>query len=114
MTDNAPSPVQDHPFRKARFDAALGDTFSCDAFAADGSVVSLPLELIEINVRKSPANFEQFSAQFVGPANPALSQGNYQMRSPNFGEESLFLVPVGLDASRRYVYEAAVVISANL
>ena len=99
-----PDPTADlNRFAKSRFDAAVAQTFSFEAFDANGGAVSVPLRLDNVQPRKSPPGLEQFAACFVGPANPALAQGSYNASSTAFGSDHLFVVPIGFaDGARLY------------
>jgi hypothetical protein len=96
------------PFSRTRFENALNETFTVQAFGAQGTAVEIALNLIEVTPRRSPPGNEQFSNLFRGPSDPALGQGLYRVLSPSFGAEDLFLVPVGLDPDGARLYEAFV------
>jgi hypothetical protein len=95
-------------FSLSRFESSLNETFLVRAFDAAGTAIELALTLIEVTLRRSPPGNEQFSNVFRGPSEPALGQGLYFVRSPSFGEDDLFLVPIGLDRDGTRLYEAFV------
>jgi hypothetical protein len=79
------------PLLHTRFRAAQRETYD--------------LELTEVTDR-SNGRLEQFSLIFTGPASPWLQQGVYTLVHPQMGEQELFLVPLGPDATHMR-YEAA-------
>ena len=90
---------------QANFEIAVGTGF--DIMAADRQSVALVLRLIEVNPRRSPRGYEQYSALFRGPALPALPQATYAFRHATIGELPLFIVPISRD-DEGVVYEACV------
>ena len=90
---------------QARLEAALGSDFDV---MAENDTVAFTLRLIEVNPRPSPRGYEQYSAIFKGPTEPAVPQATYALRHPDFGMLPLFIVPIACD-SDGFVYEACVV-----
>jgi hypothetical protein len=90
---------------QARFEAAVGTSF--DMLSADGQSVAMVLHLFEVSARRSPRDYEQYSALFRGPAAPLLPQATYAFRHPTIGELALFIVPISRD-DEGVVYEACV------
>src|SRR5262245_7498027 len=101
-----PTSMEEPPDKlaQARFEAALDTRFELE-LPATGKTLSL--HLFEVTARNAPPGYEQYSAIFRGPAAPVLPQATYVIRHPALGEVSLFIVPVGRDASS-VTYEACV------
>jgi hypothetical protein len=80
-------------FSRARLESALNSSFAVAPI--DGQVPPHSLQLVEIKSRPAPPGYEQFSALFIGPAEPILAQGTYGFHHGTLGEFALFMVPVG-------------------
>jgi hypothetical protein len=77
----------------ARFVTALDTDFTV---TVNGSTQPpFQMRLIEINTRRSPPGYEQFSAIFIGPPSPIMAQGMYRLVNEKLGELDLFMAPVG-------------------
>lgn len=63
------------------------------------------LELVEIFEPPSMPRQERFSLTFIGPSEPLLQQGTYELQHEAMGSLNLFLVPIGKD-ERGIRYEA--------
>ncbi len=87
------------------FQACLGQTFTLTPENGD----ALELELIQvkpIGVFDPEVDARQsFSVLFRGPLEPSLPQRLYRIDNATFGEQILFLVPVGPD-ERGMLYDA--------
>ena len=75
------------------FEAALESSFEIGPVEGDGTPIAA--RLVEVKARSAPPGYEQFSALFVGPAEPIWPQGTYRFVHDRLGELELFMVPVG-------------------
>ncbi|WNQ13158.1 hypothetical protein MJA45_09080 [Paenibacillus aurantius] len=55
----------------------------------------VPLELVSVKESEAGKDFEHFSLVFRGDGNPFLPQGTYWIRHERFGQEPMFMVPIG-------------------
>lgn len=78
--------------RKSDFLPLINSRFF--ALVGDGRV---ELELMALQ-DSSTVRMETFSLLFRGPLARAFPQGSYTVTHPQFGEESIFLVPVAREA----------------
>ena len=72
----------------------------------DGETVELRLR--DVRVREAPPGYEQYAAQFTGPAEPSLPQGTYTVGHATLGTFALFIVPIAHAADAMH-YEACVI-----
>ena len=73
----------------------------------DGAAVTLRLRDVDAHGLQAHApRTEPFSLVFVGPPEPGLRQGIYQLRHDALGDVELFLVPIGYDVDGGRRYEA--------
>ncbi|MCA8992084.1 MAG: hypothetical protein KDA88_08900 [Planctomycetaceae bacterium] len=93
----------------AAFSAQISTSFEMKG--GDG----LAFELTEAEALKDPFSetpvapeaCSRYSLLFLGPENVELQQGNYELKHPEMGELSLFMVPVNARQGR-YEMEAIV------
>ena len=72
------------------------------------------MKLIEVSgigtrnmAEEDTAKRNPFSIVFLGPVQPVLPQGIYEIKSDNFGPFDIFMVPIGPDAGNEGIrYEA--------
>ena len=87
------------------FETCLGQTFMVTPEHGDG----VELELFQVKplgtINPEAVTHRPFSVLFRGPLEPMLAQQMYRVENSNFGEYSLFLVPIGPDQSGM-VYDA--------
>jgi hypothetical protein len=92
---------------RARFASQVGRPFLVED-GGGGPVTLVLASVSDPGVRGGLAGHpECFSAEFVGPASPALRQGTHAVTSGGLGRLALFLVPVGRPRGGRQQYEAA-------
>ena len=76
---------------------------SCgSAFALTDVEPTIELTLTEVSPRQATGAFESFSLLFEGPEDRPLPQGLFEFSHPGLGALEIFLVPVGVDGTRRY------------
>ena len=85
----------DDPIRclsQSRLEGVLGTAFEIQG---EGDATPFVARLVEVKGLPAPPGREQFSALFVGPAEPIWPQGTYRFAHAALGEVDLFMVPVG-------------------
>jgi hypothetical protein len=82
---------------RAAFEECRGTKFRVEA----GSGGATEFELIEVRTLRpnSGANGRPFTLLFRGPASPVLLQKIYPMEHDRLGGLSIFVVPIGQDAT---------------
>lgn len=76
---------------RAEFEALLDTEFTV---AAQTPIV-LVLKAVAKLGHGRPGARDPFALTFVGPATPKLQQSTYTLKHPTFGDNDLFIVPVG-------------------
>ena len=80
------------------FAEAVGTTFNV--------AQTVEIRLAEISLKREIGRQVMFALYFVGPKEPFIPQGTYEMSHPTLGNGELFLVPVA-ETSDGFKYEAA-------
>ena len=75
------------------------------AFAYGAAVIALTVRAVTPLDSPSPRPGQPFSLILEGPIDTPLDQGTYRYTHPTHGEDAMFLVPIGQDATQRR-YEA--------
>jgi hypothetical protein len=83
----------------------IGTDFHIANPSADGGVIRLT-DVQVTGVQPHAPRTEPFSLVFLGPGDPRLDQGMYELRHDALGPLELFLVPIGYEAGGGLRYEA--------
>jgi hypothetical protein len=76
---------------------------SCGSgFALTAVEPTIELMLTEVSARQAAGAYESFSLLFEGPEDRPLPQGLFELSHQRLGTLEIFLVPVGVDGTRRY------------
>ncbi len=81
--------------KRSTFADNVDSTFQ---FSADG-VAPVDLRLVALTDHNAPDGYESFSLTFVGPPDSVYPQAVYAVSHESAGQTSIFIVPVGRDAS---------------
>ncbi len=90
---------------QARFEAVLATQFMMSPLQSPASEVVVTLT--DVDGRRAPKGYEQYSMIFLGPAEPLFAQGIFKFSHAQLGDTPLFAVPISCDA-RGAQYEVCV------
>ncbi len=98
---------------QARFEAVLATQFMMSPMPASlqTPLQSPPPEVVvtltDVDGRRAPKGYEQYSMIFLGPVEPLFTQGIFKFSHAQLGDTPLFAVPISCDA-RGAQYEVCV------
>lgn len=85
------------------FRPLVGTAFSVEV---EGLADGVELRLADVSAERTQGTMRAFSLFFEGPADAALTQGNYLFHHPGIGSQLIFIVPVVGSSARVVVYQA--------